>query len=395
MNQPQRMRNPFLLIALTCSLTFDSIQAESPDDKLTDILESALAEDPGVFSNDLDVSAKDGIVTLSGESESFLQKRRAAEVVKLRQGVKALINQIAVSPGPKSDSTIKEQVEAALLYNDEITTQEINVAVSDGVVTLSGTAFGWAHYNKAEREAGGVSGVTEVINNLKVDWDAERSDEEIRNHIEKLYRFDIRLPGESIRVAVNNGLVTLTGKVRTLNEKERAYHHAWVTAVKDVIDDDLAIAASGSIRTEEPSFDDEEIRQFLTEALLADPRVDPSCLIVIADSGSVVLRGRVRSLLTKESAEQTARNTAGVSDVRNHLKVRAGTERDDASIKASVIAALQRHPDIEAYDINVRVNDGRVILSGEVDSTYDLRQARSVAARAAGVKEVTNKLRAD
>lgn len=383
---------PLFVTAVICTVSVSPSYGDEPGGRFAEEITKALTADQGVKADKINVRSTSGIVTLSGEVDSFLQKRRAGAIVKQSNAVRSLINDIRVKPGPKSDAMIKEHVEAALLYNNEIVPQRVEVGVEDGVVTLSGTAFGWAHRNKAEREAGAVSGVIEVVNQLEVKWDVERSDKAIREHIENLYRHDIRLLGSRITVSVNEGKVVLAGKVESLEKRDLAYDLAWVTAVTSVESGGLAVATHHSASSDDRTVDDASIAKTIGMALNVDTRVDSAQVTAQSEDGAVTLAGQVPNLLSKEAAEQVARDTIGVTDVRNDLMVKAEGERDDEAIRDAIVAAFQRHPDIEAYEITVRVSNGAVTLSGEVHSQYDLLQARTVAAAAAGVDEVTNHL---
>jgi osmotically-inducible protein OsmY len=106
----------------------------------------------------------------------------------------------------------------------------------------------------------------------------------------------------------------------------------------------------------------------------------------------VTLQGVVDNLKAKRAAEQDARNTVGVSSVRNFLKVRPVEERENEAIEKDVRAALLRDPFVERYEIAVDAYDGTVYLSGTVDSHFEKGQADDLASRTAGVTDVVNNL---
>jgi len=68
----------------------------------------------------------------------------------------------------RSDSDIKRDVELELRWDPEITSDDIGVAVKDGVVTLTGFVRSYSEKYEAERDAKRVSGVVGLANDLEV-----------------------------------------------------------------------------------------------------------------------------------------------------------------------------------------------------------------------------------
>lgn len=70
-----------------------------------------------------------------------------------------------------------------------------------------------------------------------------------------------------------------------------------------------------------------------------------------------------------------------------------GQRRSDDRVRESVSEELARHPGIDASEIEVRVENGRVTLAGKVDSRRSRRRAERCAEQCSGVAEVLNRLR--
>ncbi|MGE3681894.1 MAG: BON domain-containing protein [Bdellovibrionales bacterium] len=68
-------------------------------------------------------------------------------------------------------------------------------------------------------------------------------------------------------------------------------------------------------------------------------------------------------------------------------------KRSDDRIREDVSDALERHPQIDASDIEVKVEEGVVTLSGTVDSRYTKRMAEDAVEDIYGVKDVVNHMR--
>jgi osmotically-inducible protein OsmY len=71
-----------------------------------------------------------------------------------------------------------------------------------------------------------------------------------------------------------------------------------------------------------------------------------------------------------------------------------GYRRSDERIREDVSEELTRHPEVDASEIEVSVQDGEVTLSGTVEDRRAKRLAEDVVERVSGVNEVHNQLRA-
>src|SRR5579864_2868312 len=106
----------------------------------TDVLEE-LQWDTRVQPNEIGVTVKDGIVTLTGWVDSYLKKIAAWEAAHRVRGVKAVVNDIEVrlpSSAERTDADLAAAVLNALRWDAEIPTGTLDVTVSQGWVTLKG-----------------------------------------------------------------------------------------------------------------------------------------------------------------------------------------------------------------------------------------------------------------
>jgi hypothetical protein len=70
-----------------------------------------------------------------------------------------------------------------------------------------------------------------------------------------------------------------------------------------------------------------------------------------------------------------------------------GYRRSDDRIREDVSEELTRHPGVDASEIEVRVENGEVTLTGTVESRQAKRMAEDCVEQCSGVKEVHNQLR--
>jgi len=117
------------------------------------------------------VSAKGGIVTLTGTVNSYARKWKAEDAAKNVTGVKALVEAIEVNFGDetdKSDANIALKVLKALKLNFFVPADQIKVMVEDGHVTLSGEVHRDFQKEAAMKSAGNVAGIKVLTNNVVV-----------------------------------------------------------------------------------------------------------------------------------------------------------------------------------------------------------------------------------
>jgi osmotically-inducible protein OsmY len=129
--------------------------------------------------------------------------------------------------------------------------------------------------------------------------------------------------------------------------------------------------------------------------MLNHPRLEGFALDVTVTDGVVSLSGAVDNLKAKRTAAEVAENTTGVLRVRNMIRVRPDDMPSDAAIHVDVEAALLREPYVEADQVSVAVDNGRLTLSGTVDTAFERAQAEDAAARVKGVIAIENNLLVD
>jgi osmotically-inducible protein OsmY len=178
-----------------------------------------------------------------------------------------------------------------------------------------------------------------------------------------------------IDVAVDEGLVTLTGQVTNLMAKERAQRLAeTVKGVRAVIN---RLEVSPTART------DDALEADIVAALVADPVTETDDIQVSVKDQEVTLTGTVESWGERTLAGRVAKQVNGVKDLKNSIAVRTAVARPDDEIETEV-------EEILAWD--VLVDDGEVRLTGTVDSWVEWQTAAENAYEG-GAARVDNDLR--
>jgi len=344
----------------------------------------------------IDVHTAEGIVTLSGSVNNILAKDRAVKIARTVKGVRGVIDQVEVDAPFRSNQNLKNDVEQALLFDPATDSYEIDVMAMLGHVTLSGTVQSWQERQLSEYVVKAVRGVKSVNNDIRIEYKADRPDQEIQREIEQTFANDVRIDDALIEVDVKDGEVKLSGVVGSANEKSLAFSQAWTSGVKSI--DNEGLEVKGWARDEHLRKDkyvmksDEEIKNAVKDAFLYDPRVFSFNPRVSVDYGVVTLTGTVDNLKAKHAAAQSASNIVGVYRVKNYLKVRPEFIPEDDDLESTIASAMKKNPVVEKWEVDVKANRGVVYLNGVVDSYFERAKAEDIASRTKGVLAVENNL---
>jgi osmotically-inducible protein OsmY len=139
---------------------------------------------------------------------------------------------------------------------------------------------------------------------------------------------------------------------------------------------------------------DELIQNDVIKELKWEPSVDATKIGVSVRDGIVTLSGYVDTFIEKLAAERVASRVIGVKAIAEEIKVRLpqSYERNDADIAEAALNALEWNVLVPHEQIKVQVQDGMIILSGEVERGYQRDAAHDAVCCLVGVKGVTNQI---
>lgn len=212
------------------------------NDELQKDVQDTLRWEPLLNAAEIGVTAKDGVVSLTGTVDSYAKKMEAENAAKRVIGVKALVVHIQVkipNQWAKTDAEIANDILAILKSNFYVPYEHLKIQVENGWVTLDGE-LPWDYQREAVKNAvkylRGVKGVTSNLGILS----------DIRNAIEQkdvenaIARSGL-LNNTPIKVNVVDTTVTLTGTVNSLFQKEEAGRIAWNTPGIAQVNNDITI----------------------------------------------------------------------------------------------------------------------------------------------------------
>jgi len=192
-------------------------------------VQDAIKWEPLLNAAEIGVTAKNGMITLTGTVETWAKKAEAEDAAKKVAGVKAVVEEIKVESScnctKKTDDEIASEVLHALKSNWEIPNDKILVKVEDGWVTLEGELF-WNYQKEAAKEAiTNLADVKWVSNNITIKSETASTVE--KKDVENAFKRDWTLENKNILVSVSNNKVTLNGKVDSWFQKDEASRLAW------------------------------------------------------------------------------------------------------------------------------------------------------------------------
>lgn len=217
------------------------VSTRTDEDIQLDVLEE-LRWDTRVRPNEIGVSVKEGIVTLTGWVDSYVKKIASEAAAHRVRGVKAVANDIEVRlPGfaERTDTDLAAAVLNALRWEAGIPTGKIDVTVSKGWVTLKGEVEYNFEKRDAEHAVERLSGVKGVTNLITVKAHPLPSD--LKQKIEKALVRNAETDASRITVEVHGSKVILRGTVRSYAEKKAAEDTAWASPGVAEVDNQIKI----------------------------------------------------------------------------------------------------------------------------------------------------------
>jgi osmotically-inducible protein OsmY len=222
---------------------------------------------------------------------------------------------MAVLTATRTDEEIQRDVLDELKWDARVRPNEVGVAVSDGIVTLTGWVDSYTKKWAAEEAAHRVKGVKAVANDIEVRLaaTAERTDADIAAAVLRALEWDAMVPADKVKVTVSKGWVTLEGDLEWQFEKEAAERAARrITGVRGV---------TNLVRISPAKPSPTDLKQKIEAALLRNAQTDAQNIKVEVNGSTVVLRGTVRSYAEKQEAARVAWSAPGVKAVENFISV--------------------------------------------------------------------------
>ena len=212
-----------------------------------------------------------------------------------------------------------------------------------------------------------------------------KTDRQLQKDVIDELAWDPAVEASRVGVEVEDGIVTLSGHVRSYAEKWNAEQAAQRVAGVKGVAVDLGVALPGGME-----HTDVELAKRVLSALDWSISVPRNAVKVSVEDGWVTLAGDVDWAYARDAAESCVRSLIGIKGVINKIAVHPKVALEN--VKTKIEAALQRRAHADVKGITVTVQDGTVTLSGRVDSLTERLTMENAAWNAPGVREVVDNL---
>lgn len=212
--------------------------------------------------------------------------------------------------------------------------------------------------------------------------------EQTKKNIMDQFFWDSRLGVADIKVEVNDGIVNLTGTVSGDETRRAAEEDVWRIKGVSFVNNQIEVGISDQLQR--PT--DSEVQSRIKSIIEWNTNLSSEDINVGCTNGIVTLWGSVDSLWKKERASELSFNIKGVLGVVNELVVTPEMKLEDEQIGKRIIDNFERNS-IDIKQVNIRVEDGSVLISGQVPDWVGFRAAEKIAKQIKGVVIVINDLK--
>lgn len=203
-----------------------------------------LSWDPSIKHDHIDVSVKDGVVSLNGKVPHYSEKWNAVQAAQRVGGVRAVADELQVNlmgSYSRTDEDIAKAAIHAKEWNYSVP-NDIKITVEKGWITLSGDADWYYQKTAAKKAMSDLIGVIGVTNNINIRNQQKPLAADVKTNIEDALKRSAVSEGRKIAVTIKDNKVILTGQLQSLSEINDARKAAWKAPGVLSVQSDLTVS---------------------------------------------------------------------------------------------------------------------------------------------------------
>jgi osmotically-inducible protein OsmY len=213
-----------------------------------------------------------------------------------------------------NDSSLRQDILDELEFEPSLDANDIGVTVEEGIVTLSGHVPNYTQKRAAEKVVARIKGVRGIAEEIEVRHPGGSgvADDEIAKRVVNTLKWGTLVPHDKVQVTVENGWVTLTGKLDWNYQK---------TGAADAIRGLQGVTGVRNNIALTPRVSSVDVKKRIQDALKRKAEVEAQGIHVDVANDKVTLKGKVKTWSERWLVEDTAWATPGVTHVSDQLTV--------------------------------------------------------------------------
>jgi|GEM_PF-3216207 len=297
------------------------------DKDIKDNILVVFLDDPSIYAPDLGIQVLNGVVTLTGSVASAWEKEEAVNAAKGIVGVVKVVDCLSIDSQNKRLRRMEwlDIITTIFAQDRYLFDNQLNIKIGDGLgdgrVIVRGVVDTAMEKSLVSQKILAL-GIGEVDNQLIIEKSNQGytqkaafdlNDSEIRRAIDRLIYLDERIhKGKNIVILVDNGVVSLQGRIANDYERE--------ILKQDIRSVDGILFIKDMLITDETSRGDMDIVQDIKRAFGYEPDLAGADIMITCKLGKVTLNGEL-DLAAKDLAESLLLRVVGVKEFSNQIRI--------------------------------------------------------------------------